>query len=96
MYYIKDTKDPNWLVVVKTMSRDWYDIPEEDANKVCQENEDIDLISFIFNTSDNKHEFSLDINDLTQTTTSGNPMMSLEVIDEDDDEKSKVMMQVLI
>ena len=38
MYYVKDTKDPNWLVVVKTKFGYWYDMPEEDINEVCQEN----------------------------------------------------------
>jgi len=48
VYYVKDTKDPNWLVVVKTKPRDWYDMLEEDTNEVCQENEDIGSVSFIF------------------------------------------------
>jgi len=56
---------------------------KKDTDEVCQENEDIDLISFIFNASYNeygyKHGFSLDISDLVQTTTNGNP------IDEDDE-----------
>ena len=38
VYYVKDTKDPNWLVVVKTKFGYWYDMPEEDINEVCQEN----------------------------------------------------------
>ncbi|KAK7373662.1 hypothetical protein VNO80_07077 [Phaseolus coccineus] len=84
VYYVKDTKDPNWLVVVKTKSQDWYDMPEESINEVCQENEDIDSVSFTSKTSNNEHEFSLNINDLGQSTTSGNPMMSMEVIDDND------------
>jgi len=29
VYYVKDTKDPNWLVVEKTKPRDLYDVPEK-------------------------------------------------------------------
>jgi len=36
---------------------------------VCQEKENIGLISFTFNASDNEHEFSLNKNDLAETTT---------------------------
>jgi len=64
VYYIKDTKDPNWLIVVKTKPRDWYDMPKENINKACQENKDIGSISFTFNESDNEHGFSMDRNDL--------------------------------
>ena len=88
VYYIKDTKDPNWLIVVKTKPRDWYDMPKENINKACQENKDIGSISFTFNESDNEHGFSMDRNDLAQTITNGNSMMSMEVIDDDDDEGS--------
>jgi len=35
--------------------------------------------------SDNEHEFSFDRNDLAQTTTNGNPMMPMKVIDDDDE-----------
>jgi len=65
VYYVKDTKDPNWLVVAKTKPQDWYDMTKEVINEVCQEKEYIDSISFIFNASDNEHVFSLDKNDLT-------------------------------
>lgn len=52
VYYVKDTKDPKWLVVVKTKPRDFFDLPpdrEEDNRTVsniaiveaCQENEEI-------------------------------------------------------
>jgi len=90
VYYVKDTKDPNWLVVVKTKPQDWCDVLEEDTNEACQENEDIGSILFIFNVSDNEHGFSLDKNDLTQTTNNGNPIMSMEVIDEDDGDERDV------
>jgi len=55
VYYVKDTKNPNWLIVVKTKSRDWYDMLEEVINEMCQENENIASISFTFNTSYNEH-----------------------------------------
>jgi len=88
VYYVKDTKDPNWLVVVKTKPRDWYDMPKEAINEACQENEEIGSISFISNESDKEHEFSLYRKDLTQSTTDGNPMMPMEVIDKDDEESN--------
>ena len=64
MYYVKDSKDLNWIVVVKIKPRDWYDILEKVINEVCQENEEIDSILYAFNALDNEHEFSLDKNDL--------------------------------
>ena len=30
VYYVNDTKEPNWKVLVKTRSRDLYDLPLED------------------------------------------------------------------
>jgi len=62
-------------------------MPEEDTNETCQENEDIGSISFTFNALDNEHGFSLDRNDLAQTTTIENLRMSMKVIDEDDDDE---------
>lgn len=54
VYYVKDTRDPKWFVVVKTKPRDLYDFPpteEEEENdptlsnksssEACQENEHI-------------------------------------------------------
>jgi len=59
VYYVKDTKDANSLVVVKTKPRDWYDMPTESTNEVCQENEDIGLISLVSNVSHSEHDFPL-------------------------------------
>ncbi|CAD6247045.1 unnamed protein product [Miscanthus lutarioriparius] len=50
VYYVNDTQDPKWYVMVKTISRDYFDTPptdEEDATtkssksspEACQENE---------------------------------------------------------
>jgi len=50
---------------------------KESINELCQENEDIDSISFTSNVSDNEHEFSLDRNDLTQSTINENSIMSM-------------------
>ena len=90
VYYVKDTKDPNWLLVVKTKPRDWYDMPDE----VCQENEDVGSVSFTSNTSDNEHAFSLNRNDLGQSITTGNPMMPMEVIDDEDEESDDASIDV--
>jgi len=65
VYNVKDTKDLNWLVVVKTKPRDWYDMPEEAINEAYQENEEIGSMSFISNVFDKEHEFSLDRKDIT-------------------------------
>ena len=85
MYYVKDTKDPNWLVVVKTKPQDWYGMPMESTNEVCQENEDISLILLISNVS-HEHDFPLHRNDLVQSTTNENPMIPMKVISDDDEE----------
>lgn len=77
MYYAKDTIDLNQLVVVKIKPQDFYDMLKESINELCQENEDIDSISFTSNVSDNEHEFSLDRNDLTQSTINENSIMSM-------------------
>jgi len=68
VYYVKDTKYPNWLIVRKTNPQDGYDMPKEAINEECQENEEIGSISFISNEFDKEHEFSLDRKNLTQST----------------------------
>ena len=80
---------------MKTKPRDWYDMPDEAKNEVYQENEDIDSISFTSNTSNNEHEFSLNRNDLGQSTTSGNPVMLWKLLMMMMTMK-KVIMQVLM
>jgi len=92
VYYVKDTKDLNCLVVVKTKPRDWYDMPNEAINEVCQENEDIGSVSFTSNVSDNEHEFSLNRNDLSQSTSTGNPIESddASIYVTDDEEKNVI------
>jgi len=42
VYYVKDNKDPNWLVVMKKKTWDWYDMLEKAINDICQEKGDID------------------------------------------------------
>ena len=64
VYYVKDTKDPNWLVVVKTKPQDLYDVPEKATLEACQENDDIDSIPFTSNVLDNGQGLPLDRNDL--------------------------------
>ena len=48
VYYVKDTKEPNWLVV-KTKFRDLYEVPEKATLEACQENDDIGSITFTSN-----------------------------------------------
>ncbi|KAK7389235.1 hypothetical protein VNO78_24071 [Psophocarpus tetragonolobus] len=88
VYYVKDTKDPNWLVVVKTKPRDLYDMPMEATNEVCQENEDISSISYASKTSYHEQEFSLDRNDLARFIANGKPVMPMEVVDGKEESES--------
>ncbi|KAK7388495.1 hypothetical protein VNO78_23311 [Psophocarpus tetragonolobus] len=88
VYYVKDTKDPNWLVVVKTKPRDLYDMPMEATNEVCQENEDIGSISYASKTSYHEQEFSLDRNDLARFIANGKPVMPMEVVDSKEESES--------
>lgn len=40
VYYVRNIKESNWQVVVKTMPRDFYDISDDDIrDEQCQENE---------------------------------------------------------
>jgi hypothetical protein len=82
VYYVKDTKDPNWMVVVKTKPRDFYDMPEETTNEACQENEEIGSMSF----ASNDLVIPLDRSDLDVSTGNGSPVMPTEY---DDNEESE-------
>ena len=71
VYYVKDTKDPNLLVVVKTKPQDWYDMPEEDINEVC----DVDIQAQLQKTHDKKaqvHKMKNEVQDPIQNL--GGPM----------------------
>ncbi|KAJ1400600.1 hypothetical protein SESBI_29468 [Sesbania bispinosa] len=84
VYYVKDTKDPIWLVVIKTKPRDFYDIPDEPTNEACQENEEIGLIPFS-TSHDIDQVLSLSRNDLTQPTVNGSLVVPTEVIDNEEE-----------
>ncbi|CAJ1964153.1 unnamed protein product [Sphenostylis stenocarpa] len=59
---------------------------EEAIHEVCQENDSICYISFTSNdVSYNKHVLSLDRNDLAQSATNRNPVVCMEVIDEEEE-----------
>jgi len=58
---------------------------------VCQENEDIDSISFTSNVSNNEHDFFLDKNDLAQTTINENPMTHMKFIVDTNDEENNII-----
>jgi len=62
-------------------------MPKKAINEVCQENEDIDSVSFTSSASNNEHKFSLNRNDLGKSITNKNSMMLMEIIDDDDDEE---------
>ena len=88
VYYVKDTKDPNWLVVVKTKPRDLYDVPEKATLEACQENDDIGSIPFTSNVLDNDQGLSLDRNDLVRSIVDGKPVIPSEVVDHEEEEES--------
>ncbi|KAJ1419598.1 hypothetical protein SESBI_14925 [Sesbania bispinosa] len=89
VYYVKDTKDPNWLVVVKTKPRDFYDIPEEPTNEACQENEEVGLIPFS-SAHDIDQVLSLSRNDLANSTANGSPVVPTEVVDNEEESDQKI------
>ncbi|KAL4273495.1 hypothetical protein GQ457_13G017720 [Hibiscus cannabinus] len=62
VYYVKDIKDLNWQVAVKTKPRDLYDLPCEDVREEpCQENEGLGFRFQEFNVgNDDDDVVSLD------------------------------------
>ncbi|KAK8659646.1 hypothetical protein V6N13_029843 [Hibiscus sabdariffa] len=62
VYYVKDIKDLNWQVTVKTKPRDLYDLPCKDVREEsCQENEELGFRFQEFNVgNDNDDVVSLD------------------------------------
>ncbi|XP_061358748.1 uncharacterized protein LOC133302941 [Gastrolobium bilobum] len=85
VYYVKDTKDLNWLVVVNTKPRDFYDMPWEVNNEPCQENDEIGLVHELCNEPDDEQAISLDRNDLEQPTVDGSPMVHVENVDNEEE-----------
>jgi len=89
VYYVKDTKDPNWLVFVKTKPRDLYDVSEKATPEACQENDDIGSISFTSNALDNDQGLSLDRNDLARPIVDGKQVVPLEVVDREKEQSDE-------
>ena len=90
MCYVKDTKDPNWIVILKTKPQE-YEISKEAINEAYKENEEIDSTSFISNVFDKSLEFSLDRKDLTQSTTDGNLIMPMKFFENDNEVTMKIL-----
>ncbi|OMO86779.1 hypothetical protein CCACVL1_09462 [Corchorus capsularis] len=91
VYYVKDIKEPNWQVVVKTKPRDLYDLPKND--EPCQENEDFGFTPHESTAEDdNDVMISLDRSDLEPATVEGNSsnidVMGVEEDETDCDEDS--------
>ncbi|GMI86518.1 hypothetical protein HRI_002321100 [Hibiscus trionum] len=79
VYYVKDIKDSNWQVALKTKSRDLYDLPCEDVRKEpCQENEKLGFKFHEFNVGndgdDDNDVVSLDMPQLGITLIEGSPV----------------------
>ncbi|OMO91602.1 hypothetical protein CCACVL1_07067 [Corchorus capsularis] len=93
VYYVEDTKEPNWQVVVKTKPRDLYDLLDDD--EPCQENEDFGFTPHESTAEDdNDVTISLDRSDFEPATVKGNSsnidVMGLEEDETDCDEDSFV------
>ncbi|KAL6624425.1 hypothetical protein ACP70R_031746 [Stipagrostis hirtigluma subsp. patula] len=100
VYYVKDTKDPKWYVVIKTKPRDYYDIPptEEEigvmeSNKsspeACQENEEITITHNPLILQDNDDTTPLNIPDAQAEAQAveANPILHTENGADDEDEQ---------
>ncbi|XVF11733.1 hypothetical protein REPUB_Repub08aG0053100 [Reevesia pubescens] len=89
VYYVKDIKNSNWQVVVKTKPRDLYDLPiEKVGEESCQENEELGSIIHESNLEeDDDNMVSLDMPELANTNVEGNPL-NLDIFgdEEEDDE----------
>ncbi|GMJ14849.1 hypothetical protein HRI_005154100 [Hibiscus trionum] len=74
LYYVKDIKNSNWQVVVKTKPHDLYDLPCEDVGEEpCQENEELGFRFHEFNVGDDDDDdvVSLDMPQLSSTIIEG-------------------------
>ncbi|GMI85818.1 hypothetical protein HRI_002251100 [Hibiscus trionum] len=93
VYYVKDIKDSNWQVVVKTKPRDLYDLPCEDVGEEpCQENEELGFRFHEFNVGnddDDDDVVSLDRPQLGSTVIEGSSVnLDATVGVEDEEDKS--------
>jgi len=102
VYYVNDTQDPKWCVVVKTKPRDYFDTPptdEEDATtkssksspEACQENEVITVSNP--NTIEDDETRILDTPQVEAeaegVAMEGNPILHYEGNVEDEDEQQE-------
>jgi len=87
-YYVRDIKDPKWLIVIKTQPQDTYDMlnfknifysDDESATVYVQENEDIDG-TYIVEGDDDTELRRTDVDVVTEDA----PAPELDPIDEDE------------
>ncbi|GMJ15430.1 hypothetical protein HRI_005212200 [Hibiscus trionum] len=90
VYFVKDIKDSNYQVAVKTKPRDLYDLPCEDVREEpCQENEKLGFKFHEFNVgNDDNDVVSLDRPQLGITLIEGSPV-NLDVITDVEDERDE-------
>ncbi|XVF12538.1 hypothetical protein REPUB_Repub08aG0127100 [Reevesia pubescens] len=90
VYYVKDIKDSNLQVVIKTKPRDLYDLPIEKAEEEpCQENEELGSRFHESNLEkDDDNIVPLDRPELANTNVEGSPL-NLDIFgDEEEDDES--------
>nr|GMD68245.1 transposon protein, putative, CACTA, En/Spm sub-class, expressed [Ipomoea batatas] len=90
VYYVSDIKEPNWHVVVKTKSRNFYDLPDDVVeDEPCQENENFGFTIQGSNLEDDNNVTVLHKPDLDATTvevsSSNINTMSIEEDESDSD-----------
>ncbi|TVU26351.1 hypothetical protein EJB05_28894 [Eragrostis curvula] len=111
VYYVKDTVDPKWLVVVKTKPRDLYDVPpdeddDEDEesditisnssnNQACQENEYI-TVALSETMPDDIESTILKRPDVEGEAIVANPKKQTHNREEDDEEEEEEDSEVMV
>lgn len=90
VYYVKDTKDPNWQVVVKTKPRDLYDLPfdEEVGDMPCQENDEIGF-TVMSNALEDDDEVLLNRSEFITSIVERSPMKPDHILASDEEEVSE-------
>ena len=87
VYYVKDIKEPNWMVVVKTKPRDLFDLPDDGVgDEPCQVNEDF---GFTFQESTSEPDIvSMKRFDLASETVNGNPI-DVDIVGAEEEEEDE-------
>ncbi|KAH7659801.1 hypothetical protein IHE45_16G055000 [Dioscorea alata] len=87
VYYVRDIKEPNWQVVVKTKPHDLYDLPDDDiGDEPCQKSENFGFTLHESTLADDNDVIALDRSDLDAASVEGNPLYIDNMGDEEDEE----------